>query len=107
MKTRLWALAIVMALAAAACGSDGAGTVDTASDDTIVGATDESSTTDSPDTTEVDPPATTDGDEGFSGSGSGDFCATAREFDENDPFDNVGLTMGQNSSRKLKGSSTR
>jgi len=84
MMTRLWALAIVMALAATACGSDGADTAETTSTAPVL--SDESSTTDSPSTTEID--------QDFSGEDSDDFCATAREFDENDPFDNVGLTMG-------------
>ena len=84
MMTRLWALAIVMALAASACGSDGTDTAETTS--TAPALSDDSSTTDSPSTTEID--------EDFSGEDSDDFCATAREFDENDPFDNVGLTMG-------------
>jgi len=84
MMTRLWALAIVMALATTACGSDGTDTAETTSTAPVL--SDESSTTDSPSTTEID--------EDFSGEDSDDFCATAREFDENDPFDNVGLTMG-------------
>jgi hypothetical protein len=84
MITRLWALAIVMALAATACGSGGTDTAETTS--TAPVPSEESSTTDSPSTTEID--------EDFSGEDSGDFCAKAREFDENDPFDNVGLTLG-------------
>ena len=89
MITRLWALAIVMALAATACGSGGTDTAETTSTTPVLG--DDSSTTDSPTT---DSPSTTEIDQDFSGDDSGDFCATAREFDENDPFDNVGLTMG-------------
>jgi len=84
MIIRLWALAIVTALAAAACGSDGTDTAETTS--TAPVTSDESSTADLPSTSKVD--------EDFSGDDSDDFCATAREFDENDPFDNVGLTMG-------------
>ena len=84
MIRRLWALAIVMTLAATACGSDSTDTAETTSTAAVL--SEESSTTDSPSTTEVNAD--------FSGDDSGDFCATAREFDENDPFDNVGLTMG-------------
>jgi hypothetical protein len=88
MMTRLWALLIVMAVTATACGSDGTDAVDTSTGDTTAGVSEDSdqpSSTDAPSTTEVD----TD----FSGDDSGDFCAKAREFDENDPFDDIGLSM--------------
>jgi hypothetical protein len=84
MFKRLMALVIVAALTASACGSDGTDTADTTSE--AKGVSDESSTTIPPSTTEVDLE--------FSGDDSGDFCEKAREFEENDPFDNVGPTIG-------------
>lgn len=83
MIKRFWAVLIVMTFAAAACGDGGTETVDPT---TSAPVSDESDTTESPTTSESD--------EGFSGDDSGDFCETAREFDENDPFDNLGPLMG-------------
>lgn len=83
MSTKFCVLGIVIMLTTTACGSDGTEIAATAS--TEASASDEPSTTDTTSTTEVE--------EDFSGDDSADFCATAREFDENDPFDDVGLSM--------------
>ncbi len=83
MIKRFWAILIVMTLAAAACGGDSTETADTT---TSAPVSDESDTTESPTTSESD--------EDFSGDDSGDFCETAREFEENDPFENLGPVMG-------------
>ncbi|MFT7474679.1 MAG: hypothetical protein ACI81L_001607 [Verrucomicrobiales bacterium] len=88
MIKRLFALVIVTALAASACGSDATETADATSETTSgeMDVSEESSTTNSPSTTEVD--------QDFSGDDSGDFCKMVREFEENDLFDNFGPSIG-------------
>lgn len=99
MIKRLWALVTVTMVIATACGSDGTDTTTTADTaDTATTAETAETTTTSSELSEqsstTGAPSTTEVDEDFSGDDSNEFCEKAREFDENEPFENVSLTIG-------------
>lgn len=110
---RLWLILAIVALLAAACGGSddetdvaADGSDSPSSDQSDDGSADagESSgdetaesgdgTTDSGDDGDSDDDRSDDDDPDFSGSGSDDFCDTAREFEENDPFADLSLFDG-------------
>ena len=107
---RIWLAIIVLALLASACGgsddetpvvADG-GTDSTDGSDDSSGDDDNDADGSSASTTNNDDDAGDDDGDGdepvdtdFSGSGSGDFCETAREYEENDPLEDLGVFDGE------------
>jgi hypothetical protein len=98
---KFWFVTIIIVLLAAACGSsdsdvaaDSSSTTDGSNNDDDGAGPDPADSNDEGDGGGADPTTTTD-DPDFSGSGSGDFCDTAREFEENDPLDGLSITDGE------------
>lgn len=94
---KFWLVTIIIVLVAAACGSSDSD-VAAASNSTNDGTNNDddgggADLTDSNDGDGGDDPG--DDDPDFSGSGSGDFCDTAREFEENDPLAGLSINDGE------------
>lgn len=91
---KFWFVTIIIMLLAAACGSSESDVAADATSTSDAGNNDD-------DGDGVDPADSDDGDDAgdadpdFSGSGSDDFCDTAREFEENDPFEGLRITDGE------------
>jgi len=105
---KFWLVMTIVALFAAACGSsdsdvvvDASSTNDSSTSDDDGGGSDPADSDDSSqdnagsdDTGDDDPDDSADDDPDFSGSGSGDFCDTARDFEENDPLGDLDIFDG-------------
>lgn len=111
---RVWLAMIIVAVLAVACGGsdsdteatagDGNGSstsdsggdgVDASTDEPAGDAADESADESDDGEPADEEPADEEPDPDFSGSGSGDFCATAREYEENDPLEDLSFFDGQ------------
>lgn len=103
MKLRILSILVLLSLTAGACNDDSeTDTGDSVSADQPSGdSTDSNSSNDSDDAGSDDDSANTtdvtkdDVDTDFTGSGSDDFCEAAREFDENDPTENLSIFDGE------------
>ena len=105
---KFWLVTIIIVLLAAACGSsDSDVAADSSSTSDVSNNEDDGGGADPTDSND-DGEDAADGDDGgdggedsgdddpdFSGSGSGDFCDTAREFEENDPLEGLSITDGE------------
>ena len=97
---KFWLVTIIIVLLAAACGSSDSDVVADSSSTTVGSSNDDDGSgadpADSSDSSgDKDGDDAGDDDPDFSGSGSGDFCDTAREFEENDPLEGLSITDGE------------